>query len=117
MVFCSETLVSSRRPTSELIVPGFGRPMQLLNVEDEQFRGLTPYVREGFSVYRQRSYECSCCEVVDDINCSSSYNFYVFGVYQNSDLSVKIFNCLLTATANEQSVDRKASFFACLLAM
>ena len=32
--FFSETLVSSRRHISELIVPGFGGPMQLLRGED-----------------------------------------------------------------------------------
>ena len=40
--------------------------------------------------------------------CSSSYNFYVFGVYRNPDLSNKIFDFLLTAMAKVQSVARKA---------
>ena len=41
---------------------------------------------------------------------NSSYNFYVFGVYRNPDLWDKIFDCLLTAMAKVQSVNRKASF-------
>ena len=33
-------------------------------------------------------------------------------MYRNNDLSDKIFNCLLTAMAKVQSVDRKTSFVA-----
>ena len=54
--FCSEKLVSSKRHTSELIVPGFVRPMQLLRGEVDRFRGLTIYVGDRFSANRQRSY-------------------------------------------------------------
>ena len=51
--FCSETLVSSRRHISELIIPGFGRPMQPFGSKINRFRGLAVYVRDGFSAYRQ----------------------------------------------------------------
>ena len=88
--FCLETLVSSRRLIPELMVPGFYRPMQLLKGEIDRFRGLTVYVRDGFSAYRQRSFECECCKVIVVRICSSSHNFYVFGVYRNPDLSDKI---------------------------
>ena len=54
--FYSETLVSSRCHTFELMVSAFGKPMQLLGGEIDRFRGLTVYVRDGFSAYRQRSY-------------------------------------------------------------
>ena len=37
-------------------------------------------------------------------------NFYEFGAYRNPDLWDKIFACLLTAMAEVQSLDRKASF-------
>ena len=80
MVFCSETLISSRRHSSELMIPGFGRPMQLLKSKVDRFRGLALYVHESFSAYRQRSYEYGCCEVIVVRICSSSHNFYVFGV-------------------------------------
>ena len=63
--------------------------MQLLRGEVDRFRGLAVYVREGFSAIRQRSYECRCCEVIVVRICSSSHNFYVFGVYRNPDLSKK----------------------------
>ena len=43
VAFCSETLVSSRLLISELMVPGFGRLMQLLRGEVDRFRGLWLY--------------------------------------------------------------------------
>ena len=62
--FCSETHVSPRSHLSELIVPDFGRLMQLLRSEVDQFQRLAVYVRDGILTYRQRSYECGCCEVI-----------------------------------------------------
>ena len=47
---------------SALMVPDFGRSMQLLRGEVDRLRKLAVYVRDGFSVYRHRGYECGCCE-------------------------------------------------------
>ena len=65
---------------------------------------------DGFSAYRQLSYECGCCEVIIIRICSSSHNFYVFGVYRNKDILNRILDCLLTAMTKVHSVYRKASF-------
>ena len=105
-VFFSETLVSPRPHISELMVPGFGKPMQLLRGEVDWVQGSAVYVRDDFSAYRQLGYECGCCVKI----CSSSHNFYVFGVFRNLDISDNIFDCLLTTKAKVQSVDRKAFF-------
>ena len=86
--------------------------MQLLKGEVNRLRGLTLYVRERFSAYRQHSYECRCCEVIVVRNCCSSHNFHVFGVYLNLVLSDNFFYCLLTGMAKVQSVDTKAIFLA-----
>ena len=86
--------------------------MQLLNEEVDRFRGLALCARDSI-LYRQRSYECGCCEVIVVKNGRSSHNFYVFVVYRNPDLSDKCFDCLVMVKV--QSVDRKAFF--CLLAM
>ena len=67
-------------------------------------------MRDGISAYRQRSYECICCEVIVARICSSNHNFYVFGVYRNLYLSDKMFDCLFTAMAKAHSVDIKVSF-------
>ena len=106
--FCSET-VSTRRYISELMIPGFGRPMQLLKGEVDRFRRLAVCVRDCFSTYRHRSYTYGCCTVTVVRICSSGLNFYVFGVYRNLDLSDNIFGSLLTAMAKVHSVDRKNS--------
>ena len=106
--FCSETLVSSRRHISELVVLGLGIPMHLLRGEVDQFRELAVYERDYFSAYRQRGYECGYCYKVIVVRIdSSSHNFYVFVVYRNPEQSEIFFNCLLATMA--QSVDRTCS--------
>ena len=76
-VFFIETLVSYRRHISQRIVPGLDRPMQLLRGEVDQFQELTVYVRDSYLAYRQRSYECECCEVIVARIFSSSHNICV----------------------------------------
>ena len=71
------------------MIPGLDRPMQLLRGQVDRLRGLT----DGFSAYNHRACECGCCEVIVVRIYSSSHNFYAFGVYQNPDLSDKIFHC------------------------
>ena len=106
-VLCSETLVSSRPHISELMVPGFGRPMQLFRGEVDRFRELAVHVRDGFSACGLRGYEYGSCEIVEVRICSSSHKFYVFSAYRNPDVSDKTFDCLLIALAKMQSVDKK----------
>ena len=69
------------------VIPGFSIPIQLLTEEVDRFRGLGLYVRGDLSAHRQRIYKCECCKVLFIRICSSSHNFYVFGVYRNPDLS------------------------------
>ena len=49
-------------------------------------------MHEGFSAYRQRSYECGYCEIIVVRICSSNRNFCVFGRGRSSDLSDKVFD-------------------------
>ena len=51
------------------------------------------YMRDGLSAYRQRGYECGCCEVIVVRICSGGHNFYMFGVYRNQYPSDKISDC------------------------
>ena len=67
-------------------------------------------MRDGFSAYRHRTYECGCFEVMVVRICCSSHNIYVVGVYRNQDLPNKIFDSLLTPVGKVQSMNRKASF-------
>ena len=57
-MFFSEILVSPKRRISELMAPGFGRPMQLLMGDVVRFRCLGVYMRDDFPAYRPRNYEC-----------------------------------------------------------
>ena len=91
VVFCSETIFSSRCHIADLIVPRFGRPMQLLKGEVDRFGGLALYVHKGFSANRQRSYGRKCREVIVVWICINNHNFYVLGVHRIPDLSDKIF--------------------------
>ena len=103
-LFYCRCVSNYRHHVSELMVPGFGRLMQLHRSEAD--RCVTTYrlldssvmkVREDFSTYRQLSYECVCCEVIVVRICSISHKFYGFSVYRNPDLKDKIFNNLSTA--------------------
>ena len=60
---------------SDLMVPGFGRSMQLLRGEIDRIHELAVYVRSCFSANRQRSYECGWCEVLAVRIYSNSHNF------------------------------------------
>ena len=62
ILFCSETLVSDMRHVSELLVPGFGRPVLLCLGRMPRARGLAAYVRDGYA-FRQPKFECGCCEM------------------------------------------------------
>ena len=45
---CAETLVSDMRHVSELLVPGFGRPVLLCRDKMPRAREMAAYVRDGF---------------------------------------------------------------------
>ena len=60
VLICSETLVSSRRHLSELVVTGFSKHMQILQGQFGRSRGLAVYVRACFQAYRQQKFECGC---------------------------------------------------------
>jgi len=112
VMLLSETLVSDRRHLSELLIPGFGRPVLLYRDGSglPRSRGMAAYVRDGFGAYRQNEFECGCCEMLVVRVCGSRQNFYVFSLYRNPDLDDKIFDCLLLSMAAVQAKDARACF-------
>ena len=52
ILFCSETLVSDMRQVSELLVPGFGRPVLLYRSKIPRARGMVVYERDGYGAFR-----------------------------------------------------------------
>ena len=65
ILLCSETLDSDMRLVSELLVPGFSRPVVL--------------------------FECGCCEMLAFRVYVVRHCFYVFSFYRNPDLDDRIF--------------------------
>ena len=90
LLLCSETLVSDRRHISELLVPGFGRPVLLCRDGMPRARGMAAYVRDGYGAFRQPKFECNCCEMLVFRVCGARQNFYVFSLYRNPGLDDRI---------------------------
>ena len=99
LLLCSETLVSDRLLISELLVPGFGRPVLLWRDGMPRARGMAAYVRDGYGAFPQPKFECVCCEMLVFRVCGVRQNFYVFSLYRNPDRDDQIYDCLLTAMA------------------
>ena len=64
ILFCTETLVSDMRHVSELLVPGFGRPVLLCRSRMPRARGMAAYVGDGYEAFRQHKFECGCCKML-----------------------------------------------------
>lgn len=110
ILFCTETIVSDMRHISELLIPGFKKPILLKRNAIPRARGMAVYVREGYSASRNRSAVCGCHEVQVMKVCGRLHNIYLFSIYRNPDLDDGIFDCLLSSMASIQEADRKASF-------
>ena len=49
---CSEIFVSDMRHVSDVLVPGFGRPVLLCRGKMLRARGMAAYVRDGYGAFR-----------------------------------------------------------------
>ena len=110
ILLCSETLVSDMPHVSEVLVPGFGRPFLLCRGKMPRARGMAAFVRDGYGALRQSKFECGCCEMLVFRVCGVRQNLYVYSLYRNPDLDVRIFYCLVVSTAAVQAEDVRASF-------
>ena len=63
---------------SELLVPGFGRPVLLCRGKIRRTRGMVAYVRDGYGAFRRPKFECGCCEMLVFRVCGVRQNLYVF---------------------------------------
>ena len=79
ILLCFETLVSDMLHVSELLVPGFGRPVLLC-------RGKMPRAQNGSGGFRQLKFDCGCCEMLIFRVCSVRQDLYVFSLYRNPEL-------------------------------
>ena len=110
ILLCSETLVSDMRHVSELLVPGFGRPVLLCQGRMPRAQGMAAYVRDGYGAFCQPKFECGSCKMRVLRVCGVRQNLYVYCLYRNPDLDDWIFDCLLTSMAAVQAEDVHASF-------
>ena len=76
ILLCSETLVSDRHHVSEVLVPGFCRPVLLFRGKMPRARGLAAYVRDGYGAFRQQKFECGCCKMLVFRVCGVRQNLY-----------------------------------------
>ena len=53
ILLCSETLVSDMSHVSEVLVPGFCRPVLLCRGKMPRASGMAAYVRDGYGVFHQ----------------------------------------------------------------
>ena len=82
ILLCAETLVSDMRPVSELLVPGFGRPVLLCRGKMPRARGMAAYVRDGYGAFRQPKFECGCCEMLVFRVCGVRQQFFLHDLPQ-----------------------------------
>ena len=80
ILLCSETLISDMREVSELLVPGFGRPVLLCRGKMPLARGMAAYVRDDYGAFRQPKFACGCCEILVFRVCGVRLNLYVFSL-------------------------------------
>ena len=110
ILLSSETLVSDLRHVSELLVPGFDRPVLLCRGKLPRARGMVAYVLDGYGTFRQPKFECGCCEMLVLMVCGLRQNFYVYSLYRNPEQDDRIYDCLLISMVAVQAEDVRASF-------
>ena len=98
------------RHVSELLVPGFGRPVLFCRGKMPRARGMAAYLRDGYGAFRQHKFECGCCDMLFSRVCGVRQNLYVYSLYRNPDLDDRIFDCLLASMAAVQAEDVRVSF-------
>ena len=80
---CSEILVSDMSHVSNVLVPGFCRPVLLCRGKMPRARGMATYVQDGYGAFRQPIFECGCCEMLVFMVCGVRRNLYVSSLYRN----------------------------------
>ena len=93
ILLCSETLVSDMRHLSELLVPGFGRPILMCWGRMPQARVMVVYIRDRYGTLNQPNFECGYCEMLFFMVCGVRENLYMFSLCRNPVLDDRIFDC------------------------
>ena len=94
---------------SELLVPGFGRPVLLCRGRMPRARGMAAYVREAVEHFASPSLSVVVAKCWF-LGLVVRNRTYVFSLYINPDLDDRTFDCLLTSMAAVQAKGVRASF-------
>ena len=107
---CSETLVSDMRHVSELLVPGFGRPVFCCAgaraSDTEGWQHTYEIVTEHFTNPNLSVVAAKCGFLVFVLR----DRIFMCSLYRNPDLDDRIFDRLLASMAAVQTEDIRASF-------
>ena len=57
ILLCPKNLASDMRHVSEVLVPGFGRPVLLCRGKMPRAQGMAAYVRDGYGAFRQPKFD------------------------------------------------------------
>ena len=87
ILLCTETLVSYMCHVSEVLVPGFSRPVLLCRGKMPRARGMAAYVRDGYGAFRQPKFECGYGEMLFFRVCGVRQNVYLYSLYHKPDLA------------------------------
>ena len=113
LMFLAETLVTNNKDKSEFFIPGFNGPDFIYRRGIPHAQGMAVYSRSGQPLYRHKSLECSCHEVLCFKIYSKFHNIYILALYRNPNHDDSIYDCILESIASAQSQDPKASFVIC----
>ena len=113
LMFLAETLVTNNKDKSEFFIPGFNGPDFIYRRGIPHAQGMAVYSRSGQPLYRHKSLECSCHEVLCFKVYSKFHNIYILALYRNPNHDDSIYDCILESIASAQSQDPKASFVIC----
>ena len=98
------------RHVSEILVPGFGRPVLLCRARCLRPVGYLHTCEMVTEYFANTKFEYGCCEMLVFRVCGIRQNLYVFSLYRKPYLDDWIFYCLLASMAAVQTEDFRASF-------
>ena len=92
-LLCSKTLVTDRRHISELLVPGFGRPVLVCRDRMILAVGWLHMCEMDMRDLANSNLSLGCCKMLVFRVCGARQNS-AFSLYRNPDLDDRIYDCL-----------------------
>ena len=90
--------MSQMRHISELLIPGYKKPILLRRHAIPRACGMALYIKKEFSATHKACFECGCHEMQVVKVCGKHNNFYICSIYRNPDLDDSILDFFLMTT-------------------